>query len=268
MGIWDVYKERQCLCTYSGHDRGIRDITFNNDGRTFVSSSFDKKIKVWDTEKGVVKSTICSNKMGYVVKIHPDADKQHIVLVGCSDKKIYQFDLNTGNSVQKYDRHLDAVNTITFIHHNRYFLSSSDDRTLLVWEYGIPEQIQYIADPSMYSIPYVSTDPSGKWLLMQSMNNTILTYRARSSVRINRNKAFTGHSNSGYGCQVGMSPDGRHVVSGDAQGKCFFWDWKTTRISKSIKAHEGACMGVLWHPYETSKVVSCGWGESSIKYWD
>jgi pre-mRNA-processing factor 17 len=266
--IWDVFKERNCLSTYSGHARGIRDIAFSNDGKTFVSSSFDKNIKVWDTESGRVKNTIARNKLGYALKIHPDDDKQHIVLVGCSDRKIYQYDLRTSDFIQEYDRHLDAVNTITFINENRWILSTSDDKTIRVWEYGIPEQIKYIAEPSMHSIPYVSTDPSGKRLLMQSMDNTILVYEVVQKIRLNKNKLFSGHNNAGYGCQVGMSPDGRFVVSGDGQGKCYFWDWKTTRVATNIKAHEGPCMGVLWHPQKTSKVVSCGWGDNLIKFWD
>ena len=66
-----------------------------------------------------------------------------------------------------------------------------------------------------------------------------------------------------------MSPDGKYVVSGDGQGRVFFWDWKTTKIARSIKAHQsGPCMGAMWHPYETSKVLTCSWGEPVIKLWD
>merc|ERR1712113_971363 len=267
--IWDVFCNQNCIRTYEGHKKGIRDIAFSNDGRTFISSSFDKFIKVWDTETGKVKLTISNKKIGYVLKIHPDIDKQHILLVGCSDRKIYQYDLNSGNIVQEYDRHLDAVNTITFLNSNRWFLTTSDDKTIRVWEYGIPEQIKYIADSSMHSMPYVCITPNGESLLMQSMDNSILVYEInKEKIHLNRKKTFRGHLNSGYACQVDMSPDNRYVLSGDGQGRCYFWDWKTTRIVRTMKAHEGTCMGLLWHPYEMSKVVSCGWGDPVIKYWD
>ena len=33
------------------------------------------------------------------------------------------------------------------------------------------------------------------------------------------------------------------------------------------KAHDRTCISVLWHPHETSKLVSAGW-DGAIKYWD
>ena len=46
-----------------------------------------------------------------------------------------QWDTRTGEAVQEYDRHLGAVNTITFVDENRRFVSTSDDKSLRVWEW-------------------------------------------------------------------------------------------------------------------------------------
>jgi len=35
-----------------GHSKGVRDICFSNDGRKFITASFDKYLKIWDTETG------------------------------------------------------------------------------------------------------------------------------------------------------------------------------------------------------------------------
>lgn len=103
---------------------------------------------------------------------------------------------------------------------------------------------------------------------MQCMDNSILTYGARDRVSMNRKKMFKGHSNAGYACQVGMSPDGKYVLSGSGDGRVFFWDWKTGKIARTLKAHDGPCMGALWHPTETSKIATCAWRDPVIKYWD
>ncbi|CAG8637093.1 10014_t:CDS:2, partial [Acaulospora colombiana] len=148
--IWDVYNDRRCLRTYIGHNKAVRDITFSNDGKRFLTASYDKYIKLWDTETGQCIKSFTTGKIAYVVKFNPDEEKQHIFLAGCSDKKIVQFDVNTGEITQEYDQHLGAVNTITFVDDNRRFVTTSDDKTLRAWEFDIPVVIKYIAEPHMH----------------------------------------------------------------------------------------------------------------------
>lgn len=72
---------------------------------------------------------------------------------------------------------------------------------------------------------------------------------------------------SGYACSLDFSPDMSYLVSGDADGKVYIWDWKTTKLFKKWKAHDNVCISVLWHPHEPSKMISAGW-DGLIKYWD
>ncbi|KAF4025150.1 hypothetical protein G4228_017071 [Cervus hanglu yarkandensis] len=157
--LWEVYGDRRCL-------------------RTFI---------------GQCISRFTNRKVPYCVKFNPDEDKQNLFVAGMSDKKIVQWDIRSGEIVQEYDRHLGAVNTIVFVDENRRFVSTSDDKSLRVWE-----------------------------------------------------------------C---------YVISGDGNGKLNIWDWKTTKLYSRFKAHDKVCIGAVWHPHETSKVITCGW-DGLIKLWD
>ncbi|CCJ29105.1 unnamed protein product [Pneumocystis jirovecii] len=265
--LWDVYHDRSLLRTYFGHSTGVRDITFTNDGRKFLSASYDRMIKLWDTETGQCISRFTTGKIPYVVKFNPDHDKQNEFLTGMSDKKIVQFDINSGKIIQEYDHHLGAVNTITFIDENRRFITTSDDKSLRAWEYGIPVPIKYIAEPYMHSMPSVALHPSGKYVACQSLDNQIIVFSVVDKFRQRRHKNFKGHSCAGYALEVNFSPDGRLLCSGDSGGYACFWDWKTCRMYKKFAAHNGPLSTIAFHPQETSKVVTGGW-DGMIHYWD
>lgn len=264
--IWDVFNSGKCMRTYMGHSKAVRDIWFSNDGTKFLTASYDKNIKYWDTETGKVISTFSTGKVPYVVRLNPDEDKQNVLLAGMSDKKIVQWDMNSGQITQEYDQHLGAVNTITFVDDNRRFVTSSDDKSLRVWEFGIPVVIKYISEPHMHSMPSISPHPNGNWLAAQSLDNQILIYSTRERFQLNKKKRFAGHIVAGYACQVNFSPDGRFVLSGDGEGRCWFWDWKSCKVFRTLKCHDGVCIGAQWHPLEQSKVATCGW-DGLIKYW-
>ncbi|XP_061377470.1 pre-mRNA-processing factor 17 [Danaus plexippus] len=265
--IWEVYGDRRCIRTYFGHRQAVRDVNFNNTGTHFLSAAYDRYIKLWDTETGDCVSRFTSRKVPYCVKFNPDEDKQHLIVAGTSDKKIICWDTRSGEIVQEYDRHLGAVNTITFVDDNRRFVTTSDDKSLRVWEWDIPVDMKYIADPSMHSLPAVTAAPNGKWLACQSMDNKVVVFSALNRFKMNRKKTFTGHMVAGYACSVDFSPDMSYLVSGDADGKAYIWDWKTTKLYKKWKAHDGVCISSLWHPHEPSRLLTAGW-DGLIKYWD
>jgi pre-mRNA-processing factor 17 len=73
-----------------GHSQAVKDVAFNRSGERFLSASFDRQIKMWDTETGKCTFAFSNGKIPNVVKFHPDADKQNIFMAGMQDKKIIQ----------------------------------------------------------------------------------------------------------------------------------------------------------------------------------
>ena len=179
--------------------------------------------------------------------------------------------MRSGKVEQVYDQHLGAVNTITFCEENRRFATTADDKKMLIWEYGIPVPIKHIADPTLHSMPAVTKTPykegREEWLLCTNLDNQITTYRASGRFALNRKKTFKGHVVAGYACQPGISPDGNVVMSGDTDGRLWFWDWKSCKVFRKIKCHDHVCIAAIWHPIEPSCVATCSW-DGTIKYWD
>lgn len=272
LALWDAHHDRELLRTFSGHNKSVTDTDFHPTGTKFLSASFDTYMKLWDTETGQCISRFTTHKTPHCICFQP-ADGGHEFLAGMSDKKIVQFDTRLPPAsalVQDYDHHLAPINTLTFVDENRRFISTSDDKSLRAWEYGIPVPIKYIAEPSMFALTRSALHPSGKYVAFQSADNQIVVYAAGDKFRQNRKKGFRGHNTSGYAIDVAISPDGGIVASGDSGGYVCFWDWKTGKMWHKILAGGeggGAVTCVAWHSQETSKVVTSGL-DGSIRLWD
>jgi pre-mRNA-processing factor 17 len=124
--VWQTVNKRDCMRTYIGHSKGIRDCWFSEGGRKFVTAAYDKAIKLWDTETGSVVQTLGDGQtMAFTVRTHPE--QPDVLLAGMQNKKILQYDVRSGDSVQEYNYHLGPVNTLAFIDENRKFISTSGE---------------------------------------------------------------------------------------------------------------------------------------------
>ncbi|KAI0121185.1 WD40-repeat-containing domain protein [Xylariales sp. AK1849] len=263
--IFDVYHQKELLRTYSGHTKAVSDICFNHSGTQFLSSSYDRMIKLWDTETGVCVNKFTTGKTPYVIRFNPSPEHSHEFIAGI-DKKIVQFDTRTNEIIQSYEHHLNAISTLVFCDDNRRFMSTSDDKSLRAWDVNIPVPIKYVAEPYMYPMTRAAPHPSGKYVAYQSSDNQIVVYDT-NKFRQNRKKSYRGHNNAGTGIDVAISPDGQFLASGDSGGFLCIWDWKTCKMYHKLQAGDQALTCVQWHPQETSKVAAAGM-DGIIRYWD
>lgn len=84
--LWDIYHDRELLRRYSGHDRSVVDIDFAPDGADFITASFDRSMKLFDTETGDCKGRFGTGATPHVVRINPS--QPHEFLAGMGDKKV------------------------------------------------------------------------------------------------------------------------------------------------------------------------------------
>lgn len=266
--IWDVNTNRKCLMIYKGHSEGIRDVVFSADGSHFFSIGYDCQVQYWDTATGSVLRSFETHKFPMCIRAHPDEDKQYSFIVGTQNRKIIQFDVRSGNKSQQYSEHLGAINSLCFLDNNRKFISCSDDKKVFLWEYGSPSALKHLSETEMNLVTSTALHAKGKYVLGQTSDNKIIVFDGKGgTVRWLKKKKFQGQMASGYTIGVCSSSDGQFVASGDANGRIFFWDWKSMKNYSVISAYEHPCIGIEWHPVEPSKFVSCSW-DGAITFWD
>ncbi|CDH14185.1 probable Pre-mRNA-processing factor 17 [Zygosaccharomyces bailii ISA1307] len=258
--IWDFYHDRTCLRDYRGHQKPIKALDFNDDGSNFLSASFDQYVRSWDTETGIIKARYSFSSTPNDLKYRPLHGNEFIV--GLSNSKINHFDDRVAAKqglVQVYDHHLSSILSLEFFPDGSKFISSSEDKTVRIWENQVNIPIKQISDTSQHSMPFLKVHPDHHYFCAQSMDNTIYSFSMKPKYRRHPNKSFNGHQSAGYGIHIGFSPDGHYLLSGDSKSRLFVWDWTTTKLLKTFELPgRKPVTQVGWHPQETSKVLCSG----------
>eukprot|EP00158_Paraphelidium_tribonemae_P004663 Partr_v1_DN26895_c3_g1_i1_m40721 putative cell division cycle 40 homolog (S. cerevisiae) len=267
--IWDVYHSRALLHTYTGHEKSIRDICFSHDGRQFLSCGYDKTIKRFDVETGACIQSFSSKSDRISQFTHWQPDSDSVFLSGGSDGMVFQYDCNSKDSVvSTFAEHTGPVSSLVFVDGGSKFITTSDDKSIKTWDLSSSGSLYSFADSNMDIISSTALHPSGR-SLSAAVDNQIVVYDISENFQVesSRKKRFPGILTAGYSCQIAFSPDGRYLTSGDSTGELVFWNWKTARVSKKIRAHLQCCSSVSWSPQDPAKVVSASW-DGTCKLWD
>ena len=169
--LWNVYGDKWVLRTFIGHNKAVRNVSFSPNGAHFASTAYDQTVKYWDTETGSCQWQYKLKALPHCLQVYPEDPR--LLLVGCADHRIYQFDTRLPQDeamVLEYNEHLDAINTITLMDSNRRMITTSDDKSIRIWEFGIPVTVKMIAEPHMHAVTSVAIHPNGKVFAAQSQD--------------------------------------------------------------------------------------------------
>ena len=113
-----------------GHSAGVRAVAVTADGRTAVSGSDDKTVRVWDLASGQARTL--EGHGGVVNAVAVTADGRTAVS-GSDDRTVRVWDLASGEA-RTLEGHGGEVNAVAVTADGRTAVSGSEDRTVRVWD--------------------------------------------------------------------------------------------------------------------------------------
>jgi WD40 repeat protein len=135
--------------TLEGHSSRVSDCAFSPDGKLIVSASFDRTLKVWDSETGQLLRTLedhWSYVNGYAFR--PDGK---LIASASSDRTLKVWDSETDQLLRTLEGHSSRVSDCAFSPDGKLIVSASADRTLKVWDSETGQSLAtFFADGPMY----------------------------------------------------------------------------------------------------------------------
>ena len=121
-----------CVRILTGHSFWVLGVAIAPDGKTAISASWDKTLKIWDTETGRQLQTLTGHtRPVWRVAIAPDG-KQAISASWDTTLKIW--DTETGRELRTLTGHTDKVLAVAIAPDGRTAISASRDGILKIWD--------------------------------------------------------------------------------------------------------------------------------------
>ncbi len=176
-GILRTGKE---IRSFKGHQYRINAVVFSHDGKSALSASYDKSIKLWDINTGKEIRTFNGHQESVnTVAFSPDGKS---ILSGSSDKTIKLWNISDGKEIRSFNENLKAVTSVAFRPDGKFIVSAS--RNIIgVWEAETGKYFRSYAG-HLHQINSLVVSPDGKRILSGSDDSTIRLWNIFTSKEI------------------------------------------------------------------------------------
>jgi WD40 repeat protein len=117
--------------TLKGHNSWVYAVAKSPDGKTFASSAYNKKIKIWEVSTGKELFTL-EGHADAVVSLAFSPDGKFLAGSGW-DNEITIWDLATGKVIREIKDNSDDIEAIAFFPDGKMLVSAGEDKTLKLW---------------------------------------------------------------------------------------------------------------------------------------
>jgi class 3 adenylate cyclase/GTPase SAR1 family protein len=228
------------------------------DGKTIVSSSYDRTIKLWDLESGQCRATFPSHSYDINdLAITPDGTT---AISASDDHMIKVWNLTTGQCRATFEGHIELIGRVAITLDGKKVISSSNDSTLKVWDLSTGLSLATFRGHSQRVLD-VAITPDGKTIVSGSGDKTLkvwdsTTGQCRATLR--------GHTGWVHG--VAITPDGKKIISGSSDSTLRVWDLASSQCLATFEGHTNTILDVAIAP--DGKTVVSGSSDKTLKVWD
>lgn len=280
-----------------GHEDIVTSVATNAKQNVIVSGSWDRSLRVWDTESGRCFMTLKGHN-NYISGICFCDSRQ--VVTSSGDTTLRIWDIQQGDCVRTLEGHSDEVACVSSNEGGKLIVSGGKDKTVRIWNRSTGECLHVLyGHTKTVNGVYISNDDS--IVASASWDNTIRIWNAKSGKCVNVLKGHTRDVKSvcmdddkrllfsasrDYSVRVwdlssgeclrtlphksivfavSCTSDGRYLAS-SVFGTIRVWDTQSGECIKKFEGHESAIFG-LYMSGDGQRIISAS-SDKTIRLWN
>jgi WD40 repeat protein len=251
--------------TLEGHVGPVNSVAVAPDGRTALSGSRDKTLRLWDLASGREIRRFQGHSLDiFSVAIAPNGRTALSgaagAFAGGGDDGLKLWDLESGREIRAFEGHAAGVFSVAFAADGRAALSGSYDKTLKLWDVESGREMRTFAGHSD-EVFSVAIAPDGRAALSAGMDKSCKLWDLAEGREI---RTFRGHAH--FVEAVAITPDGSTALSGSLDKTLKLWDLASGGEIRTCQGHTGAVNAVTIA--SDGRTALSGSGDATLKLWD
>ncbi|NEQ73194.1 MAG: hypothetical protein F6K23_08965 [Okeania sp. SIO2C9] len=243
----------QLLQTLRRHKNWVYSVAFSPDGKTIVTVSADKTVKLWN-QKGQLLQTLQGHDDSVMgVAFSPDGET---IATASADNTVKLWKQKE-QLLQTLQEHDDFVMGVAFSPDGETIASASADNIVKLWnrEGKLLQTLQEHDDLVMG----VAFSPDGEIIASASSDNTVKLWNRQGQLL----QTLTGHNNWVSG--VAFSPNGEIIASASADNTVKLWNLQGKEL-ETLTGHKYSVFGVAFSP--DGETIAFASADNTVKLWN
>lgn len=232
------------------HILPLTNCAFNKSGDKFITGSYDRTCKVWDTNSGEELLTLEGHKnVVYAIAFNnPYGDK---IITGSFDKTCKLWSAETGQLYHTYRGHATEIVCLAFNPQGSTVATGSMDNTAKLWDVNSGQEVHTLQGHTA-EIVSLNFNTDGHQVITGSFDHTIKVWDVRKGQCVH---TLTGHHGEISSTQFNFSSE--LCISGSIDRTCKIWNVKTGQCLQTLRGHNDEILDVAFNA--TGSKVSRAW---------
>ncbi len=226
----------QCVKKLKGHEKAVNCLAFSADGKTLISGSDDRSIKLWNLNKGdfVYSFYGCRDE----IQTLSASDDGKLLIAGGLDGRISAWYLENKapfvgffGSAASPSSHNGAVCSLAIQKNRRFIVSGGSDGRVRIWG-GVTGELKRTFNEHKGTVWAVAITPDGQSIVTGGADKLIKLWTTES---FKSYRTLCGHE--GEVTALAITPDGKTLISGAGDKTIKLWDLETGEPIQTLLGH-------------------------------